>query len=123
ESVDAMADLKLSAEEKNFLAGTCPYLDPTYLDFLQGYRYNPEEVVIRQENNELKIEIAGLWYRTILWEVPVMALVSELFYLLSRLNRETDKEITRKAREKMHKYEALEVNIAEFGTRRRHSYA
>lgn len=122
EAVDAMAGLKLTLEEKNYLAVTCPYLDPTYLDFLQGYRYNPEEVQIRQFNEELEIKISGLWYRTILWEVPVMALVSELFYVLSELERESDEEIIRKTKEKVQKYEALGVTIAEFGTRRRHSY-
>src|SRR5947208_17053875 len=44
--VDAMATLKLTIEEKEYLAATCPYLDPTYLDFLQGYCYDPSEVII-----------------------------------------------------------------------------
>src|SRR5215217_3895443 len=48
QSVDAMAGLKLTMAEKKFLAVTCPYLDPTYLDFLQGYCYNPDEVIIEQ---------------------------------------------------------------------------
>jgi nicotinate phosphoribosyltransferase len=43
QSVDSMAGLKLTGEEKNYLLFTCPYLDPTYLDFLQGYRYNPRK--------------------------------------------------------------------------------
>ena len=49
-SVDAMAGLKLTKEEKRWLAVSCPYLDPVYLDFLEGYSYNPQEVVIRQQN-------------------------------------------------------------------------
>jgi nicotinate phosphoribosyltransferase len=36
-SVNAMADLRLTKDEKHYLAHFCPYLDPTYLDFLQGY--------------------------------------------------------------------------------------
>jgi len=123
EAVDAMSVLQLTPEEKNYLAVTCPYFDPTYLDFLQGYRFDPAEVEVRQHNDKLELNISGLWYRTILWEVPILALISELFYILSSLRREDDQEIIRKTREKVQKYEALGVTVAEFGTRRRHSYA
>lgn len=40
-SVDAMASLKLTKEEKDYIGITCPYLDPVYLNFLQGYCYDP----------------------------------------------------------------------------------
>src|SRR5690606_8551671 len=52
ESVNQIVKLKLSKEEKTFLQVTCPYLDPLYLDFLEGYRYNPEEVHIEQVGEE-----------------------------------------------------------------------
>ena len=32
-AIDAMAKLKLTHSEKEFLRTNCPYLDPTYLDF------------------------------------------------------------------------------------------
>src|SRR5689334_22316177 len=69
-SVAAMKDLRLSREEKSFLTVTCPYLDPVYLDFLEGYRYDPGEVQIEQDGEEVSVTIEGYWYRTILWEVP-----------------------------------------------------
>jgi len=47
-SVASMTGLSLSREEKEWLGETCPYLDPVYLDFLQGYRYDPSEVIIEQ---------------------------------------------------------------------------
>ncbi|MBC5994493.1 nicotinate phosphoribosyltransferase [Pontibacter sp. SD6] len=121
-AVDAMADLHLTKEEKEYLAATCPYLDPTYLDFLQGYCYDPSEVSISQEGNQLHLTIEGYWYRTILWEVPLMALISELYYPLSQLQRDTDESVISVGREKIENYKELGVAIAEFGTRRRHSY-
>ncbi len=121
-AVDAMAGLRLSKEEKKYLAATCPYLDPTYLDFLQGYCYDPEEVSIRQEGDQLQVSIEGFWYRTILWEVPLMALISELYYPQNQLERQSDEEVSRIARSKIEKYKEMGVAIAEFGTRRRHSY-
>lgn len=121
-SVDAMASLKLSTEEKHFLAVNCPYLDPVYLDFLQGYCYNPEEVQIFQKGTELEVTIEGPWYRTILWEVPILCLISENFYLLNGSRRNTIEQIRANTKEKIEKYRELNVTIADFGTRRRHSF-
>jgi nicotinate phosphoribosyltransferase len=122
QAVGALAGLRLTKEEKSYLAATCPYLDPTYLDFLQGYCYDPEEVSIRQEGDQLSVSVEGYWYRTILWEVPLMALISELYYPLSQLQRASDEKVVSIGRDKIEKYKALGVVIAEFGTRRRHSY-
>lgn len=121
-SVDAMSGLKLTKEEKHYFAYTCPYMDPVYMDFLQGYCYDPEEVQISQEGDELSIHIEGPWYRTILWEVPLLALVSELYYRLRGEERRSDAEVAETTRQKIEKYKALGITIAEFGTRRRHSF-
>ncbi|AWO02075.1 nicotinate phosphoribosyltransferase [Chitinophaga alhagiae] len=123
EAVNGMAELQLSREEKHFLQRTCSYLDPVYLDFLEGYRYNPEEVHIEQKGSELLVRAEGLWYRTILWEVPLMSLICELYYQLADAGRESDEEVMRRTKDKIEKYRALGVTVAEFGTRRRHSYA
>jgi len=121
-AIDALAGLQLSREEKRFLQVTCPYLDPLYLDFLEGYRYNPEEVHIEQHNDQLQVRIEGLWYRTILWEVPIMSLICELYYTLKGIDRISNEEVAMRTREKIERYRNLGVTIAEFGTRRRHSY-
>jgi nicotinate phosphoribosyltransferase len=121
-SVDAMATLRLTAEEKIWLSQTCPYLDPVYLDFLEGYRYNPSEVNISGEGSDVIVTIEGYWYRTILWEVPLLCLISENFYRLQSMARDNDDEVIRKSRQKIEHYGAMGVTIAEFGTRRRHSY-
>lgn len=122
QSVLAMAELKLTNEEKQYLLDTCPYLDPTYLDFLQGYSYHPDEVTIKQYGEELSIIIEAFWYRTILWEVPLLSLISELFYRLNQLTGNRDEEVVNVTKEKIKKYAELGVTVAEFGTRRRHSY-
>ena len=122
QSVDAMCELRLTPEEKEYLQITCPYLDPTYLDFLQGYCYNPKEVTIEQKGEELSIFIEGFWYRTILWEIPLLSLVSELYYRLNDFTRNSDEKIIEVTKEKIESYAKLGVTVAEFGTRRRHSY-
>lgn len=122
EAIDDMAKLKLTHKEKEFLRETCPYLDPTYLDFLQGYRYDPSEVTIEQVGNEVKVSIEGFWYRTILWEVPIMALICELFYRETNQKRNADELVIQTVEDKIKKYRDLDIVFAEFGTRRRHSY-
>jgi len=121
-AVDAMAELKLTKDEKAFLVKNCPYLSPLYLDFLEGYRYNPSEVHIAQEGNDLKVTVEGHWYRTILWEVPLLAIISELYYQLTNATAWTDAQVIANTREKELLYKELGVVFAEFGTRRRHSY-
>ncbi len=120
--VDDMAHLKLTKEEKQFMAKTCPYIDLPYLDFLEGYRYDPSEVKIIQEGNDLKVSVEGLWYRTILWEVPLLALISELHYIMNHMERDSNEIIIDKTLDKADHLNKLGVNFAEFGTRRRHSY-
>lgn len=121
-AVNEMANLRLTKEEKAFLRKNCPYLNLPYLDFLEGYHYDPSEVKISQVGNDLEIVVEGLWYRTILWEVPLLALISELHYEMNQMERQANDEVISKTLEKTRQLEELGVNFAEFGTRRRHSF-
>jgi nicotinate phosphoribosyltransferase len=122
EQVNSMANLALTKDEKDFLAKNCPYISPAYLDFLQGYRYDPTEVIISQDENNISVEVEGNWYRTILWEVPLLSLISELYYTATNANRIDNDAITKNTGEKVDLYNRLGVTVADFGTRRRHSY-
>lgn len=122
ESVDAMAKLKLTKDEKKYLQKTCPYLDLPYVDFLEGYRYDPSEVKIKQIGHDLEVTVEGLWYRTILWEVPLLSIISELHYEMNHLERNSNEVVIENTIEKSNKLNELGVTFAEFGTRRRHSY-
>jgi nicotinate phosphoribosyltransferase len=121
-AVNEMSTVKLTKKEKLYLQKTCPYLDLPYLDFLEGYRYNPNEVKITQNGKEISVEVEGLWYRTILWEVPLLALISEIYYDISKQKRLPDIAIQNITKNKLEIMNGLAVTFAEFGTRRRHSY-
>ncbi len=122
EALSAMAQLKLSQAEKTYFQQKCPYIDPIYFDFLQGYRYDPEEVDVQQVGQDLSVTIEGYWYRTILWEVPLMSLICETYYEMIGIKRVSNEEVCAIADRKMDKYDKLNITIADFGTRRRHSY-
>lgn len=79
--------VSLTDLETQWLRNTCPYLTPEYLSYLASYRYKPEQVKIRyvpvtSDNlkGNVEIDIAGPWVETILWEVPLMACLSESYF-------------------------------------------
>ena len=117
-----MADLSLSKNEKIYMQKRCYYFDPTYLDFLLGYQFDPGEVHAVQKGDDLQIIIEGFWYRTILWEVPLMALISELYFKMTRQKAISESEIIEIARQKAGRFNKIGVTIADFGTRRRFSF-
>lgn len=120
--ISKMSKLALSAEEKLYLSKQCYYLEPTYLDFLMGYRYDPSEVGVIQNGDDLQILVEGYWYRTILWEVPLMSLISELYFKITNKKIYDTTKITDIAKEKITRFNLLGVSVADFGTRRRYSF-
>ncbi len=120
--ITKMSELSLSHEEKDFLKKECTYLDPTYLDFLMGYRYDPSEIGVIQNGGDVQISIEGYWYRTILWEVPLMALLSELYFKMNNHKIYDESKIIDIARKKATQFNMLGISVADFGTRRRYSF-
>ena len=117
--VDSLSALVLSKEEENFLVSRCYYFDPVFIDLLKGFRFNPSEVEIQQKNGNLQVEVKGLWYRTVLWEVPLLALISELFF---SMKGERPSEVKARASEKAFKLNDIKAEYSDFGTRRRFSF-
>jgi nicotinate phosphoribosyltransferase len=119
-----MEQLKLQRAESDFLTRRCgSFLKPTYIDFLKSYQYDSSEIGITQDTTgELVVTIEGYWYRTILWEVPLMALISELYFQMTGkpiMNRD---ERQKNNIEKGKKFHTNGMKVADFGTRRRYSY-
>jgi nicotinate phosphoribosyltransferase len=119
EEVNNMAKLELSKSEKCFIEKRCYFFDPVFIDFLEGYRYNPNEVTIKQDGGNLSVSIEGYWYRSVLWEVPLMAIISELYFKMMGV-QPLDVEI--KAETKAKALQALDADYSDFGTRRRFSF-
>ena len=67
------------SHEYNFLRWSGLF-NTMYLSFLSGYRFNPDEVRVNQIGGDLDITIEGYWHSVILWEVPLMAIISELYF-------------------------------------------
>lgn len=121
EEIEKMADLKAEKAELDFLQRTCPWIKPSYLDWLSTYRFNPREVAISQSGERLGVQVEGPWYRTIYWEVPLMATISEMFF--SMTEQQPLPGWQEKAFHKGFLLYSHGVSWADFGTRRRFSYS
>jgi nicotinate phosphoribosyltransferase len=79
--------LFITDSELQWLRATCPFFKPSYLEYLSGYRFKPDQVRITftpisgdGEYGDLEIVATGLWAETIFWEVHLMACLSEIFF-------------------------------------------
>ena len=121
--IQEMSKLALTKDEASFLYRELPYLPPTYIDFVRGFRFDPEEVKVEQDDEgHLSIIAEGLLYRVTLWETPILALVSELYYKM--LGAQPDMEYTeRTIISKARKLAEHGITFSMFGMRRRFSAA
>lgn len=118
--VDSFKDRKMSEQRKKEFKAACPYLPSAFFDFLSGYSFDPSEVGIVQTGGKLIISIEGYWYRTVLWEVPLMAAICELYYnMTGQSDAEVDvKTALQSTLDKAGNFYMNNVQFADFGTRR-----
>jgi nicotinate phosphoribosyltransferase len=122
EEISNLSNLRLSRDELDYLH-KIDFLHSGYLEFLRCFRFNPSEYVrVFEEDGELAIEIEGPWLSTILFEVPILAIVSEIW---STANYPSITEGKIRLFEKMNFLDTYEkpIQITDFGTRRRYSGA
>ncbi|MBF7142060.1 MULTISPECIES: nicotinate phosphoribosyltransferase [Pseudomonas] len=125
--MERLCELSLSDEDTAFLENIS-FMKPDFLRFLGLFRFNLRYVQIGIEHDELFIRLKGPWLHVILFEVPVLALISEV------RNRALHPQVTlQKARDALYrKFDWLVANatvdelaglqVADFGTRRRFSF-
>jgi nicotinate phosphoribosyltransferase len=130
---EEMSRLKLTEDEYAWLSKHCSYLKPMYLEYLKNFRFKPEEVKISlTEEKQLDIRIKGPWHSTILWEIVLLAAVSELYFktIEKKWKGEAEKGCTSESVITAYGEKILEIGKAleenfcffsEFGTRRRRS--
>ncbi|MCA1784565.1 MAG: nicotinate phosphoribosyltransferase, partial [Desulfobacteraceae bacterium] len=120
--IDAMAALALTPAQRDWLAQACPYFETGYLEYLSGYRFDPAQVRLEQTGPSLSLTVKGPWHHTILWEVPLLALISEIYFAMKARPVLSRVKIREKNRAKAEILARSGVNFVDFGTRRRFSY-
>ncbi|HAM4544676.1 TPA: nicotinate phosphoribosyltransferase, partial [Escherichia coli] len=79
EQVQAMQHLRLQDDEYQWLSAL-PFFQADYLNWLREFRFNPEQVTVSNDNGKLDIRLSGPWREVILWEVPLLAVISEMVH-------------------------------------------
>lgn len=126
EQLQHMQEVVITEEEMNFMSQTFPFLPYWFINvFLRGYRFNPNELTIAQdEEGYLSIEIQGRWWSTIMWEMPILATISELMHTLNGDNNIYNAEHEyEKSYQKGRAIWENGLTLGDMGTRRRFSFA
>ena len=99
-----------------------PYLKPWYFEYLRNFRYNPSQVKMwLDKDNNLCLEVRGPLHEVMMWEVKLMSLISELYFLICDTKWTMDGQVE-KANAKGKKLSDAGCIYTDFGTRRRRSY-
>ena len=132
EQLDHIRSLSLSRGESTWLRGNTFYgkrqmFQPDFMEWFEGMRLPPYHLEVRDGQYELTFE--GKWHEVMLWEIPALAVLMEL-----RSRAETRQmgkfelqvlyaRAMTKLWEKVEKLRGLDrLRLADFGTRRRHSF-
>lgn len=122
EQIGYLKNLTLTYSELEYLK-TIRFLSEEYLSFLDNYRFDPDrQITVGEKDGQLTISVRGKWIDTILYEVPLLAIVNELYF-----GETTSFLDVRLAGEKrlMDKIELINQYptfcFTDFGTRRRYS--
>jgi len=123
--IDHFCRLALSEDELMFLGGI-RYLHPSYVDSLRRFRLDRANVQITTDG-AFGLRISGNWYQTILFEVPLLAIINEVYFRnMHPWSEKLEAEGLRRLREKCRQVRDAnlpEFSLVEFGTRRRYGAA
>jgi nicotinate phosphoribosyltransferase len=125
EEIRSLCQLHFSDAELGYLRGM-RFIKSDFVDFLGLFRLNDKYITITpQPNGELDISVQGPWLHTILFEIPVLAIVNEVYFRnTQKMPRLQDgrKRLDAKI-DLLHADGLAELKIADYGTRRRFSKA
>ncbi len=133
QQVKHLCSLRMQEEELEYLAGL-RYIKSDFIDFLRIFQLNEKFIEIRVDENDeadenFAIIIRGPWLHTILFEVPVLAIVNETYFATNHPQAnyaEGEKLLAEKVSliKNTESHEDIKsFRFSEFGTRRRFSAA
>jgi nicotinate phosphoribosyltransferase len=123
--IRALCDLRFTKEELDYLR-RWRFFKSDFVDLLGLFHLQPRFVSVTRRADsakEIDITIKGPWLHTILFEVPVLAIVCEVYYR-NTVNRPDYDEGRRRLAAKIARANEIgtpDFRIADYGTRRRFS--
>ena len=126
--IGALPDLRMRAEELEYLR-SFRFIKSDFVDFLGLFCFNAKYIRIEPDaaaQGGVDITIRGPWLHTILFEIPVLAIISEVYFRNTQPVPDLPEGRRRLAAKIAMVREVepeLEFRISDFGTRRRFSLA
>jgi nicotinate phosphoribosyltransferase len=121
EEFKKLSQLSLNEEEFEYLTCNVKYISRNYWEWLRSFRFKADKInAYLDEEGHLQIDVTDYLYKVTLYEVPVLAIVSELRNRVKgvKVNLETALGILD---EKLKIANDNALYFSEFGTRRRFS--
>jgi nicotinate phosphoribosyltransferase len=122
EQVQAFCQLRFTEEELEYL-DNITWIKGTYVDFLRLWQPRYEEFTITTDAPcGLAIDAAGTWLNTTMYEIPVLAIVNEVYFRMAYDYDVLLKQFKRRLDEKVRLLEEDTYRLSdfsEFGLRRR----
>ena len=125
EEIASLCSLRFTESELTYLRGL-RFIKSDFVDFLGLFRLNEKCVSVEPlPSGEIDIAIRGPWLHTIMFEIPLLAIINEVYF---RNNQPVPDypEGRRRLDQKvglLHGEGLRELKIADYGTRRRFSKA
>ncbi|MEM0943104.1 MAG: nicotinate phosphoribosyltransferase [Pseudomonadota bacterium] len=132
EQLDHVRTLSLSRGESTWLRGNTFYgrrqmFTPEFVAWLEGFRF--PDYNLERHGDQYELTFEGTWVEAMLWEIPALAILMELRSraVLRDMGKFELQVLYARAMtriwEKIQRLSPLEgLRIADFGTRRRHSF-
>lgn len=122
--IKALESVIITDEEIDFMKRRCSYIPDWFYSYLKGFRYDSRQVsVFQDDEGHLDITFEGSWSSTILLEVKVLAMVSELYYIMTgEADRLDYEEFGQRTEAKGRRLVEGGCVFSDFGTRRRASF-
>lgn len=124
EEIEALATLSLQPSEFTWAVKTIHYIPQCFWEWLCYFRFEPEKVDVWLDSEQhLHIEVSDAMYKVTFYEIPILAIVSELYHRHIGDGHQTHKELELAMTPKMEEKVALAARhnlyFADFGMRRR----
>ena len=118
--------LFLEQAEFKWCVENIPYIPQYYWEWLQGFRYNSYDINVWLDGEKhLHIEVSDLMYRVTFYEIPILAIVSELYHMYIGDNYQSFHTVREAMMDGMIEKTKIAENhnlfFADFGLRRRFS--
>ncbi len=121
-AIKSLAEVRLTEEEKDYMYAHCRFIPLVYWEWLSSFRFEPEKInVYLDDKKHLHMEVTDFLYKVTLYEVPLLAIVSEIKNKYSGYKIDREYVLSR-LEEKVELSNQNKMPFSEFGTRRRFSY-